>query len=540
MNALSGMTKLNTLSHTSKDVGALSSRNVEAPKSYNDNSSKSSQSKDPEKSFNKVLEKKSKPESKKQEASSSEKEQKSDTVSTRSQKEKRSYGSERKEATTYNRRSRQASSEESNPSNDSNIEEREKVAYADSSLSPIPVNEQFHPNLSSVKVGSTLEESSPDALISSLSEKIDSMGMKVDQIVDPLTRRAAIQNFMNKMNQEFGVEPLDLVKAFSQLSTEQLGEPARETVGHVVEQLNLDPADSLKAKQYFNEMMNKAEAGTLAEYLKASDRQLSLEVLSRRDAQKRETSESITKMQNSFFGATAATKAKPQTQSAASLAMAHQYNEVMNQAPETEVADAVIPQSIAKEATVTDVQTQSSGAVGAGQTFDDLLGKLQLAMNGLDNTSSNLKTTSVVGESANASSSEGLNLAALGANSQSSSEESLADGEGEGSDAMMNLGQMGKDLNVGKKGSENFQIKMNPEPSQMEEGENVNQILNKTQALIKKGGGEMKMRLTPEGMGELNVKVAVENGKVSVDLVTENNHVKKIYGFKSFSRTIAI
>lgn len=56
----------------------------------------------------------------------------------------------------------------------------------------------------------------------------------------------------------------------------------------------------------------------------------------------------------------------------------------------------------------------------------------------------------------------------------------------------------------------------------------IRQIMNQAQYLIKKGGGEMKVEMTPEGMGKIHMKVLVENGKVNVQMSAETSEAKKV------------
>jgi flagellar hook-length control protein FliK len=60
-----------------------------------------------------------------------------------------------------------------------------------------------------------------------------------------------------------------------------------------------------------------------------------------------------------------------------------------------------------------------------------------------------------------------------------------------------------------------------------ESTENIRQLMNQAQYLIKKGGGEMNVQLTPEGLGKLQMKVIVSDGKVDVQMQTETKEAKK-------------
>ncbi len=64
-------------------------------------------------------------------------------------------------------------------------------------------------------------------------------------------------------------------------------------------------------------------------------------------------------------------------------------------------------------------------------------------------------------------------------------------------------------------------------PSKAENEANVRQLMNQAQYLIKKGGGEMKIEMTPEGMGKINMKVLVQDGKVNVQMSADTQEAKK-------------
>lgn len=55
----------------------------------------------------------------------------------------------------------------------------------------------------------------------------------------------------------------------------------------------------------------------------------------------------------------------------------------------------------------------------------------------------------------------------------------------------------------------------------------VKQIMNQAQYLIKKGGGEMKVQMTPEGLGTIHLKVMLQDGKVNVAMSADTHEAKK-------------
>jgi flagellar hook-length control protein FliK len=64
--------------------------------------------------------------------------------------------------------------------------------------------------------------------------------------------------------------------------------------------------------------------------------------------------------------------------------------------------------------------------------------------------------------------------------------------------------------------------------SSAENNPNVRQIMNQAQYMIKKGGGEAKIQLNPEGLGEIHMKVAVRDGKVDLHIATQTHEAKKL------------
>ncbi len=58
---------------------------------------------------------------------------------------------------------------------------------------------------------------------------------------------------------------------------------------------------------------------------------------------------------------------------------------------------------------------------------------------------------------------------------------------------------------------------------------NVEDIISNARAILKDGGGEMKMQLRPEGLGTIDLKVGLQNGQVSVEIIAQDANVKKMF-----------
>lgn len=58
--------------------------------------------------------------------------------------------------------------------------------------------------------------------------------------------------------------------------------------------------------------------------------------------------------------------------------------------------------------------------------------------------------------------------------------------------------------------------------------ENVQEVMKQAKYLAIKGGGEMTVKMSPEGMGEIQLKVLMQDGKLSIDMQTHDKSVKKL------------
>jgi flagellar hook-length control protein FliK len=107
----------------------------------------------------------------------------------------------------------------------------------------------------------------------------------------------------------------------------------------------------------------------------------------------------------------------------------------------------------------------------------------------------------------------------------------LAEGEEDMSSELLDkdiLGQLSeapidKNTNI-QKLVENIVNAANPEVK----AQNMQKITEQAQVLIQKGGGEMKVQLSPEGMGDVLLKVKVQDGQVGIQMTTDNHHAKKL------------
>lgn len=476
----------------------------------------------------------------------------------------------------------------------------------------------------------------------------------VGEAVDNLGHRQALQAFLQKLKKEFGLGAEDVLQAFSQLTTEELFQPPEQSLEKIIQSLPLMPEQRQEARQLFQSLLKETASQDMADYLKSSKRQLSLEVLSQGEARNRRLEAGLQKMQSEFFANPQAQLMQQQAvqkyQAAqevdpnasddqsedsgsaevgmyaglsamgAAVAGASQsaakpsnfFDTAQVKASETQsvsvgpveggpakatanVADAtaVASSEVADEASTSQVMNpEFQRALGEMQPANEkslrpeelkalktkLAAKTEKSVLKPEETISNVQTDEVESElgffdqpmksalpseaavkgEISAGLTAGAGLAAY-ASSQANSgagEKSkkvevaspkvtsesdsgkIANGRDEKlglrseKEAALDNSTLGQSQisqapeNKSQLKPESFVI--NTKPTNEQEAKNIKDVINQAQFLARKGGGEMKVTLSPEGLGQVSMKVAVEGGQVSVQMVADTVDAKKI------------
>lgn len=58
---------------------------------------------------------------------------------------------------------------------------------------------------------------------------------------------------------------------------------------------------------------------------------------------------------------------------------------------------------------------------------------------------------------------------------------------------------------------------------------NVNNMIQSARTLLREGGGEMKMILTPEGLGTVDLKINVQGNEVNIEIMAQDQNIKKMF-----------
>lgn len=395
--------------------------------------------------------------------------------------------------------------------------------------------------------------------------------------VDSLTRRVVWSDFLRKMKDKLGVSAEDVVKAFSSLSAEDLRKPPQETVNQVVSALGLTDQNQALARQYFQQLIQKTQAHSMGEELATSDKQINLTLMSQREMDRKAVSESLEKMNEKFFvkdqpkvSATEGLKDPKLVQDAnAQDSTAPEVNEdlmalkalkddpsaAQDFSPEARRSlDALTAEMkpVQNPSGKVDQLIQNFVQSKAGFQSQDVDGKV----NSKESTSNSNKSASALlsaqGLTANPDAPLAMAASALAPAahaplaastpmmSATQLNQMLGRLSGESSDTDSDQGDDAKNsslltaglVNGGPKSTgplnaqNDFQTQLtnvkNPGPV------TVPDLIQKAQIMIKDGGGEMKVTMHPEGLGEVALKVSVDQGRVNVQMITESDEAKRL------------
>ncbi len=417
--------------------------------------------------------------------------------------------------------------------------------------------------------------------------------------LNALSQRIAMKNFLTKMQKELDINPEELIQAFSTMTAEELMSPPEESLEKLLNNLDLTVDESAKAKTYFHTMLKQTASTSMADYLKESNSDLSIKVLSKKDLQNNRMQKDISSMSDRFFVDQQAVKENGSKQTAMATATATGLlgqEEVAKQAsPDSQSDNAFfnlsksaksessslssgVDQGLASDAGKLDVSGMTKVAPkeasalkglvipeslpkpeGAALSSENVMGQFtdnvselnmeNLSPKGISQglTSDSMKLApqsfeAEIGkvEVASEANIENGEMSSLGLNAGKESNEQNLSGDDQGGDQGLQYSQA-KASESQSGNQKEFMVESRPQATEVEESENVREVVNQARLMVKKGGGEMKVQMTPHGLGEVTLKVNVENGAVNVEMLTDSQDTKKILekGMSELKATLA-
>ena len=377
------------------------------------------------------------------------------------------------------------------------------------------------------------------------------------------SKQEAMSDFMAKMQKDLGISPDKILQAFAKMDQQALEAPPEESKTAFLQNLDLKPEQKAVASDLYAQMVNKTGEASLNEKLIGIETGVNLKIVSPREDALRKLNEALDQANNSFFmrgqmpvkGELDADKMQAQL-AALQLAKNLKTGTDDDQGDEKS-ADALALAGLAAGATA-EASPEAGAAAGtavnpmAAQLAALNANKAQLGA-GLEDTESS--TSSLGGRSAGAGKMDSAhhtggaaksgaqpanaaNVDASGAAAKLKAEALVpapiaaggatpsagAEATAGGAQAISSTATPAAAAIVGPAGMLVEKRPATPE----EEQANVKELIRQAQFVLKKGGGEMSMQLKPEGIGQVKLKVSVENGQVNVQMLTDSDAAKHI------------
>jgi flagellar hook-length control protein FliK len=398
------------------------------------------------------------------------------------------------------------------------------------------------------------------------------------------TRQAAMEIFLDRMENEVGVEPSDVLESFSKLSMSEMMAPPEESADKIISQLGLDDKKSQKAMGLYNEMLAMTAAAGMSQYLTNKGQEAQFQVMDKKEVELRNLRSSIGQMSDKFFmtgGFSPNTGIDQQAKITDAAAMnsqmqnpaltndsaktlntedQNQQNENFDQAETT--ASLGVSSSLDTAAPQTKLPLDGMSAAPQGesvlpqnfQQFNDVQDSPdEITNDQLDDAiKSNVKTkvaqpkgnetvaaasvpqvnqpvTTQAAQPVEAAAVNPLHAMGMGNHSGPAADGSKDDGtDSDKSDGSPIDIRAGQQIGTEKIGHNKDFVVAAPKATAADVQNNIKDIISQAQFLAKKGGGEMKVSLNPDGMGQVSLKVKSVKGQVSVEMVTSSEEAKKL------------
>ena len=394
-------------------------------------------------------------------------------------------------------------------------------------------------------------------------------------------RQQAIKEFMDSIESEFQIPPTRLVEAMAELDDQQLAQSPEETAESFIAQLGLSKEDSDKAQALYAGLLTQLQQISTTPHAKVPEAgmtagALQFQGMKDRVAAQQERQDvlnaSLDRLTQSFWknreGLEQASEGLPANeQFAADLtdsldnqsALARPGAAALKELPPhlqgqmKEVASPALLAALAAQQAKAQAEAQNQAQSQSQDDIDADMASLK----------EDFKTTANTGALASTAPAAGAQKAAHAKSSAESFDFFSKSGQ-QGPTAMMKASQAGatefketvktlesslselKDSLSGLEAGQSGAVKgealkadsfngLVPAanttgtqgPTEAERQAAVQQVLKQAQFLVKKGGGEMNVQMSPEGMGTIHLKVMLQDGKVNVQMQAETHEAKK-------------
>lgn len=418
------------------------------------------------------------------------------------------------------------------------------------------------------------------------------------------TKQERLKKFMDSLESEFQIPPTRIVEAFSQLTPQELSLPADQSIGRVVENLDLDGESMAKVQNLYGDLVkdlesidaSKLDSSGAAQFgSTAAALGLVQQRFDKMQNQKMALQKSLDQMNQSFWQPQmipVTASPNPEALSGAVMAARNRgglesYKDLASLSASAESSDLMGMDDLGLERNPEMIINPRTGEIFNPQQNNANPYQAQAQGDSSEQSAAALAALGITGLAAETESSQamqnmnnsytGMDKTKLMAmNSKSGSMGNQMDilsgaNPMEYSTAMLNKfsdssgssGGGAKDFfSHSEKGSQATKTQVNGKKVDGDEmkgmlaslgigneikdntapiaapikgeiprevaDQNIQSVMKQAQYLVKNGGGEMKVRMTPEGLGEIQLRVELKEGRVQLHMLADNKETKKM------------
>ena len=369
-------------------------------------------------------------------------------------------------------------------------------------------------------------------------------------------KQKAMLELLQGMQKDLGVSPETMLKAFGGMSEASLEAPPEQTlkefIGKLTSEAQLTPRESAKATALYGKFLGEHAQAEFDETLGGIKVAGSIQDGSMGRAVIENLDRRVEDLQGSLKSLTANGQTPDQLQAEISRLM--QTSQALKSGKTSDDSAKVLlgAEVDSEEAGLSDVSgaelkdltvdsDKNFAAAMAGRTLGDNAGSAAGGQSGFSGNSQGQPspfqqaTVKASSTSSNQVSSTGAKGSLRGEMEQAmkamSGDSGTVDGSSSSRAAAASVSTIpfnGKSNATVTGESSGLQGQRNSLMSPKDEEANVKELMRQAQLIVKKGGGEMKLEMSPEGMGKVHLKVGVENGQVSVQMLAESDAAKKM------------
>ncbi len=347
-----------------------------------------------------------------------------------------------------------------------------------------------------------------------------------------ISEEQSMMKFLYAMQTELGVEPEEVVGAMASLDAQTLDQPPEQTMKVVLSQLELPPQKEARAEELYQVMLKETSQASMGRMLDENNQSVDFAVVGPEQLRMQKLLQSLDDLNGQFFDPVKPAVVKPLNQPNPYdnfVVPTRNLNPPVQPGPMAATAPNLNP---APEMPAMNAQSYAGAEAIEGASSEELA-KLDDLLSQLNARGLKIEAAARSPAPAVQSSQAAMPITSVDVLSDNSG----GDAELDSRSKDQPVDSLKSDLNTPIGQAPQRQEILNtanavrpgtPNVRTADDAANTRQLMDAAQMLAQKGGGSMKVQMRPEGLGNVELKVGVQNGKVDIQMTTENSETKRL------------